>query len=224
MVPPKATPLPPPPVEFTTARRKERRAASAQGPPPEAPSVTTPLSCHAGPSPSPLPPLPTTLLRTAQKEPGTALGAATQVAPAPLCPLAQLPWAIEPDWLGAPGHLLKAGEGKKLLVQTRPGPRVNVPSCRPSLVRTAQKMGHSQGLTDVHSAHSISGQPGGRGETCESSSFLGAGESNPGPPPPRSQAGLVFPPLSPYLSLPSALLQNKGGKGSSRRPSCLLAT
>lgn len=124
MVPPKLRPLPPPPVEFTTAGRKGRRAPSARGP-----SLTPPYS------PSPLPLLLSTLRRPAQKEPAPATGAAPRMPHAPLCPLARLPWAFEPDGLGAPGHLLKAHKGKKkLLGRTRPGPRASVPSCRPSLV------------------------------------------------------------------------------------------
>ena len=61
----------------------------------------------------------------------------------------------------------------------RPGLQANVPSNRPSLVWTAQVMGRSQGLTDVHGSHSISGQPGGRGETCEGCSLLSTGGGTP---------------------------------------------
>lgn len=81
----------------------------------------------------------------------------------------------------------------------RPGLQANVPSNRPSLVWTAQVMGRSQGLTDVHGSYSISGQPGGRGETCEGCSLLSTGGGTPAPlHPGRKQDSCSF--LCPHTS------------------------
>ena len=86
----------------------------------------------------------------------------------------------------------------------RPGLQANVPSNRPSLVWTAQGMGRSQGLTDVHGSHSISGQPGSRGETCEGCSLLSTGGGTPASlHPGRKQDSCSF--LCPHTSsLPAA--------------------
>lgn len=86
----------------------------------------------------------------------------------------------------------------------RPGLQANVPSNRPSLVWTAQVMGHSQGLTDIHGSYSISGQPGGRGESSPHRSLLCPGGGTPAPlHPGRKQDSCSF--LCPHTSsLPAA--------------------